>query len=86
MNIRQLQVGLPVVTARELGDMLGSSLSQESLRNREVSSPGVIDGPHPEHNGDVWLVDHGNGKRAAYHREELQFPKGALVPAWLKNQ
>jgi hypothetical protein len=86
MNMRQLQVGLPVITASALGELRGTAITPESLQNRESGSPGVVEGPHPRHKGDVWFVDHGNGKKAAYHAEELQIPKGAFMPSWVKNQ
>ena len=86
MSMHQLKAGLPVMTAPEIGSLQGTGLATESLQNRQSCAPGVVTGFHPEHRGDVWLVDHGDGRIAAYHFEELKIPKGSLLPDWARSE
>ena len=86
MLMHQLRAGLPVITASEIGEINGTEITPESVRNRQSDTPGIVEGFHPQHRGDVWLINHGDGKTAAYHTEELRMPRGSWLPDWVKSQ
>jgi hypothetical protein len=71
MNVEYLRAGIPVVTAPRIEELAGNGIASDQLRNRQTTTVGVVQGSVLEQRGDVWLVEHGDGKVAAYHHDEL---------------
>lgn len=80
MNIENLKAGVSVVTAPRIEELAGNGITTEQLRNRQPTAVGVVKDPILEQRGEVWLVQHSDGKVAVYHHDELISFKNASMP------
>ena len=80
MNIENLKAGVSVVTAPRIEERAGNGITTEQLRNRQPTAVGVVKDPILEQRGEVWLVQHSDGKVAVYHHDELISFKNASMP------
>jgi hypothetical protein len=80
MNIENLKAGVSVVTAPRIEELAGNGITTEQLRNRQPTAVGVVKDSILEQRGEVWLVQHSDGKVAAYHHDELVSFTNASMP------
>ncbi len=73
-----LKHGTRIKTHERLGSTAGMLIKQTYLDQREPNSTGYIAGIVGGHGGDVYWVQHDNGKQAAYCFDEFELDDGMV--------
>ena len=71
MDLQKVEVGLRIKTIK-LHSTKGMMIKSHHLEVRKAGVEGVVKGYVPGHGGDVWWVEHDDGKVGAYCFNEFK--------------
>lgn len=72
MNLQDVRSGLEVRTSQELKSTKGMIIKDSLRLNRVPNTSAIVLGWVGGHGGDVWIVQHHSGHKAAYSYDEFE--------------